>query len=125
MPDETLRNLQQMIERNHADTIRNYADNKEDILELKGQLRDLALKVVSQELFTKYVSDWDRRFNEQKEHIAEERASRKSDIKAVYDQMDKSSTGQRTNFWQGLSATILVVGTLVTIANLFLSVTRA
>jgi len=125
VPDETLRNLQQMIERNHADTIRNYADNKEDILELKGQLRDLALKVVSQELFTKYVSDWDRRFNEQKEHIAEERASRKSDIKAVYDQMDKSSTGQRTNFWQGLSATILVVGTLVTIANLFLSVTRA
>jgi phosphotransacetylase len=123
VPDETvLRNLQQLIERNHADTIRNYADNKEDIHELKDQLRDLALKVVSQDLFTKYATDWDRRFNEQKEHIAEERAARKADIKAVQDQMDKSSTGIRTNFWQGLTASILVVGTVVTIANLFLSV---
>jgi len=122
VPDETLRSLQQTIERNHADTIRNYADNKEDILELKGQLRDLALKVVSQELFTKYITDWERRFSEQKEDIAEERAAREKDIRAVYEQMDKSSTGFRTNFWQGLSATILIIGTLVTIANLFLSV---
>jgi hypothetical protein len=78
-------------------------------------LRETGLRVVSQEVFSQYQRDTDRRFEAGERDHEQEVADRKAADQELKAGLERQGTSWRTNFWQTVVAALALVGIAVNV----------